>query len=121
MAKHIATGKQGEVLARAFLENKGWTILETNWRYSRAEVDIIGKDGDCLVFVEVKTRSNDKFGHPVVFVTSEKEALVVEAAQVYMENAAHEGEFRFDIVSVLLTPGRDPMMEHFPDAFFPGF
>lgn len=121
MAKHIRTGKVGEALAKNFLLEMGWTVLETNWRVGRAEVDLIAKDHDFLVFVEVKTRSSNTFGHPAVFVTPEKEDMLFAAAQVYLEEVGHTGELRFDIVSVLLLPGRPPLIEHFPDAFFPGF
>lgn len=121
MAKHLHTGKIGEAYAKNFLQQKGWTILETNWRIGRAEVDIIGLDGAFLVFVEVKTRSSVRFGHPAAFVSAPKEDLLTAAAQGYMDQIHHTGEFRFDIVSVLLLPGVPPLVEHFPDAFFPGF
>lgn len=121
MAKHLITGKKGEALAKNYLESKNWIILNSNWRTGRAEVDIIAKDDNFLVFVEVKTRTGTSYGHPAAFVTSHKEELLVEAAQVYMEQIQHRGEFRFDIISVLLSSGRDPLIEHFQDAFFPGF
>lgn len=121
MAKHLITGKKGEALARAYLESKNWIILDSNWRTGRAEVDIIAKDHNFLVFVEVKTRSGSDYGHPAAFVTPHKEELLVDAARIYMEEVQHEDEFRFDIISVLLNTGKDPLIEHFQDAFFPGF
>lgn len=120
MARHNDTGKRGEQLAREYLEGKGYRILETNWRYSRAEIDIIAMDGEIMVFVEVKARSSDYFGPPEAYVTSRKEAFIAEAASVYMEESGHDWEIRFDIISVLLPPGRPPAIEHFEDAFFPG-
>ena len=72
MAQHLKTGKQGEALARTYLEEKGYEILEASWRYRRAEVDIIAKDKKILVFVEVKTRRSDYFGKPEVSVTARK-------------------------------------------------
>lgn len=120
MAKHNETGKAGELAARRFLENKGYTILETNWRFHRAEVDLIAKDGKILVFVEVKTRSSDAFGKPEAFVDARKQRFLAEAASAYMELTGHDWEIRFDIVSVLVNPGGEALLEHFEDAFFPG-
>ena len=87
MSKHLETGKKGEEVAIKHLEKNNFAILEKNWRYSRAEVDIICKEGDVLVFVEVKTRSYDFFGDPSSFVTSSKENLLLDAANpIYGEN-----------------------------------
>ncbi|MEM9920515.1 MAG: YraN family protein [Bacteroidota bacterium] len=118
MAKHNELGQTGEVLARRYLEEKGYKVLECNWRYRRAEIDLICWDGSILVFVEVKTRSSDLFGHPASKVNARKEALMVEAAGIYMEQIEHEWEFRFDIVSVLLSPSKEAKIEHFEDAFY---
>jgi putative endonuclease len=120
MAKHLDIGNRGEQLARAFLEQKGYAILETNWRYKRAEVDIIAKDGETLVFIEVKTRSSDAFGKPEEFITPHKESLLIAAASAYMEQIGHDWAIRFDIISVLYRSAQDYQMEHFEDAFFPG-
>ncbi|MFZ2898869.1 MAG: YraN family protein [Saprospiraceae bacterium] len=120
MAKHHKTGKRGETLAADWLRKKGYEILEQNWRFSRAEVDIIARQGAMLVFVEVKTRSSRQFGHPASFVTIKKRRFLADAAQEYMQDAGHEGEFRFDIISIILPEAGRPFLEHFPDAFFPG-
>ncbi|RMF28311.1 MAG: YraN family protein [Bacteroidetes bacterium] len=120
MARHHEIGRKGEELAQAYLRRKGWTILETNWRYQRAEVDIIAKDGPVLVFVEVKTRSSAAFGQPEEFITPYKEQLLTDAAHAYMEHIGHEWEIRFDFVSILLHPDGRYRLRHFPDAFFPG-
>lgn len=120
MAKHLETGQKGEDIAVRFLKNKGWEILEVNWRYSRAEVDIIAKDLDILVFVEVKTRTDDYFGKPDAFVTPKKEKLLADAASVYMEKIGHEWEIRFDVISILIKGEKDYEIRHFKDAFFPG-
>ncbi len=120
LAKHLETGKTGESIAEKFLKQKGYEILETNWRYSRAEVDIIAKDIDVLVFVEVKTRSYDYYGKPDAFVDEKKEQLMVDAASVYMEQIGHDWEIRFDVISILLKSEKDYQVQHFRDAFFPG-
>lgn len=106
--------------ARNLLKTKGYTILEANWRFHRAEVDLIAKDGEILVFVEVKTRSSDAFGKPEAFVDARKQRFLTEAASAYMEQIGHDWEIRFDVVSVLANPGREVLLEHFEDAFFPG-
>ncbi len=118
MAKHNEVGEQGEAIALNFLKAKGYHILASNWRYSRAEVDIIAKEGEVLVFLEVKTRSTDHFGKPEAFVTDRKKAFLQTAASVYMEEIGHEWEIRFDIISVLLHPTRPAEVTHFEDAFF---
>lgn len=119
MAKHLKTGKRGEQLAVEYLERKGYQILHTNWRFSRAELDIVAKDGDILVFVEVKTRSYDHFGKPETAVTARKEYLIVDAASVYMETHGFDWEIRFDIIAIVLKSEREIELEHFRDAFIP--
>ena len=120
MADHLDLGAWGEELAEKFLTQKGFEILETNWRHRRAEVDIIAREGEILVFVEVKTRSSDHFGPPEAFVTRQKEQLLVRAAHAYMQKSGHDWEIRFDIVSILRAGPEDYQIEHLPDAFWPG-
>ena len=118
MAKHNILGAEGEALAKVFLEKKGYQILETNWRYSRAEVDIIAKDGEILVFVEVKTRSSTFYGQtPEVFVTPKKERFLMSAAGVYMEKINHDWEIRFDIIAIIKNE-RKTDIQHLEDAFW---
>jgi len=127
MAKHIQLGNRGEKMAQAYLQKKGYKILECNWRFSRAEIDIIAKDGEVLVFVEVKTRSDDYRGRPAEFVTSHKENLLADAATVYMEQINHDWEIRFDVIGIVIRksqskpPSEHIEIEHFKDAFFPGW
>ncbi|MEN0003467.1 MAG: YraN family protein [Bacteroidota bacterium] len=120
MAKHNEVGQAGEAFAASYLQAKGYTLLEQNWRYSRAEVDIIAKEGDVLVFVEVKTRSNLAFGLPEDFVTKRQEQYLAEAASVYMEHIGHDWEVRFDIIGVRWKANGQHQLKHYPDAFFPG-
>jgi len=120
MSKTRETGDKGEQLAVELLQSKGYQILERNWRFSRAEVDIIAKQKDILVFVEVKTRSTALFGEPEEFLSSKQESLIMDAATVYMEQIGHDWEIRFDIISIILkTPL--PLIRHFEDAFFSGW
>ena len=117
MSTHIELGNRGESLAEKYLLENGYQILERNWRFSRAEIDIIAKDGEILVFVEVKTRSSELFGKPEESVSPRKEALLKDAAAVYMEQIGHDWEIRFDIISFLIT-GDTYSYKHYKDAFF---
>lgn len=113
-------GAWGEGLAVALLEQSGLVIVERNWRYKRAEIDIIARENGVLVFVEVKTRAYSAFGLPEGMVDQRKRKLLIDAAMAYMRSVGHEWEIRFDIVSVLGEPGKPPEIKHFRDAFFPG-
>ena len=117
MAKHNEIGKLGEQIAQKYLEAEGYTILETNWRWGRGEIDLIAQYKDVLVFVEVKTRSNTDFGQPEEAITVKKQNLFYELATEYMYRTGHEEEFRFDIVAIVLNPVQD--LKHYQDAFFP--
>ena len=120
MANHLKTGEKGEALAREFIEQLGYIVQEQNWRYKRAEVDLIAKDGEILVFVEVKTRSTAIFGEPALAVSAKKQQLLADAASAYMEAVDHHWEIRFDIVSIILSEDSFEL-EHYKDAFFPGW
>jgi putative endonuclease len=118
MASHNLFGKKGEMMAAAFLQAKGYAIAEMNWRFGKAEVDIIARHEDKLIFAEVKTRSSSAFGRPEDFVTGQKEMLLKEAADEYLYQHNFEGEIRFDIVSVLFLKNDDYTIEHIEDAFW---
>lgn len=120
MATHNETGKIGEQLARTFLENKDYQILEINWRYRKAELDLIAKDHETLVFIEVKTRSTDLFGQPTEAISPRKKQLLADAASAYMEHIGHDWAIRFDVISIIYRNENHYTIEHFEDAFFPG-
>ena len=117
MAKHNELGKQGEDAAVEFLQTKGHEILIRNYRFKKAEVDVISKDGNMIVFTEVKTRSNDAFGNPEEFVNKKKRILMKQAADEYMFQQKLDVEFRFDILSVSSENGKLKIY-HIKDAFF---
>lgn len=121
MSRNQKTGKKGEDLAARHLEGAGYEILERNWRFSRAELDIVCRKEGILVFVEVKTRSYTFFGEPAEFVRGKKERLIMDAANAYMASIGHEWQFRFDIISIVLSPDGRHRLEHVEDAFFPGW
>lgn len=120
MKDHIQIGNLGEEVAVDFLKKRGYTILERNWRFSRAEIDIICKFGDILVFVEVKARSYDFYGTPEAFVDDKKETLLADAANEYMKQVNHEWEFRFDIIGIVFQSKSAYTIKHIEDAFFGG-
>ena len=117
MAEHNDLGKLGEELAVAFLEKNGYTILETNWTFQKAEVDIIAQKGTILAVVEVKTRSSIDFGLPQDFVKPKKIQLLVKAINEYVLSNNLDVEVRFDIIA-LHKEGKDFKMEHLEDAFY---
>jgi putative endonuclease len=118
MAKHNEIGLRGEQIATDYLEQKNYKILDRNWRYGRAEIDIVAMDGATLVFAEVKTRSNDLFERPESAVDDKKRRLLARAAVAYMRKIGHEWAIRFDILAVILR-GDIFFIDHFEDAFFP--
>jgi len=113
-----ATGNDGEAIARQHLQGMGYTILETNWRFKRYEVDIIAKSGQVLVFVEVKTRKSDTFGEPELFVDRQKQNFLVAAAQQYIMQHNIDLEARFDIIAVLQLNNTNTV-KHLEAAFYP--
>ncbi|MGG8496419.1 YraN family protein [Tenacibaculum sp. TC6] len=116
MAQHNELGKKGEEQAKGFLVQKGYRILETNYRYQKAEIDIIAQKEDTLVVVEVKTRSTDYYGNPEDFVNTKKIKLLVAAAHKYIEERDIDVEVRFDIIAILQKNGK-LLIEHIEDAF----
>jgi putative endonuclease len=117
MTSKMQTGSDGEIVAAEYLEEKGYEIVERNYRHRRAEIDIIVKKKNWLVFVEVKTRSNSGYGFPEEFVDKEKEKNIFFAAEEYMYRINWEGNVRYDIVAILGT-GFDREIMHFEDAFY---
>ncbi len=118
MVSNLQKGNQGEKIAQEFLRAKDLQIIDCNLRTGRAEIDIIAKDGQILVFVEVKTRAYDFFGSPEEFVSDHKQKLISEAASVYMEKIKHDWEIRFDVIAIILKNSKLIKLEHFQDAWF---
>lgn len=117
----VELGQWGEETAVRYLLGKDYEILERNWRYSRAEVDIIARKDAQLIFIEVKYRKNNYFGNPETFVDRRKQFLLAEVAAVYCERQAYDGEIRFDIISISGSPNTSFRIRHMEDAFFPSF
>lgn len=119
MAQHNQLGHTGEQLAKQHLEALGYEVLDENWTYGKAEVDLIAYKDRTLIFVEVKTRSGTAFGLPEDFVDERKQKLLAQAADEYIYLMNHQGEARFDIIAVLFDSKQNHTLKHIEDAFWP--
>jgi putative endonuclease len=113
-----ALGKAGEDFAAAYLLAQGYRILERNYRFGRIEVDIIARDGQFIVFVEVKARSSIRYGYPEAAIDRKKVNRIARVAAHYMYEKGIEAFMRFDVVA-LERKGTEWICAHTPDAFFP--
>lgn len=115
---HLKTGLQGEDQACRFMEELGYLILQRNWRFGRAEVDLIcGKERE-LVFIEVKTRSTDNYGDPELFVGRAKQKKMKEAALAFTNALSQDFVVRFDIIAIIQN-GENRGLLHLENAFQP--
>lgn len=111
-------GKDGEELARKYLVKKGYSIRESNWRFKKYEIDIIGESDEFIVFVEVKARSTAAFGEPEMFVTLKKQKFLIAAAHNYLQANDIEKEARFDVIAILPI-NNNYNVKHLEGAFYP--
>lgn len=118
MVSQREIGEIAEGLAQQHISKLGYQILETNWYYGHLELDIVARDGDELVIVEVKSRSGLRYEHPSEAVTNTKIKRIVEAADAYIQEKDIELETRFDVITVIFI-GQKFELEHFKDAFYP--
>ena len=117
MAEHNETGRWGERVACNFLVGKGYAIKETNWRMTPYEIDIVAMKGNRIVFVEVKTRSDD-FLDPTDAVDKRKMANMTRAANAFVNHYDIPHEVQFDIITIT-GDQENYKIEHYPDAFYP--
>ena len=117
MASHNELGKKGEQLAVDFLVENGYKILERNYRFDKAEVDVIAKLGEILAIIEVKTRSTADFGNPQDFVKPKQIKNLVKAIDEYVTVNSLDVEVRFDVVAIL-KQGKNFSIEHLKNAFY---
>lgn len=115
-----AIGDRGEAIAQNYLRDKGYTILATNYRYQKAEVDIIAETDAFLVFVEVKTRASNPLQAPEEAVNAKKQKLLLQAANAYIEENDLDKEVRFDVLSVIMNKHSKPEIRHIEGAFVAG-
>lgn len=115
---HIDLGKQGETIARSFLNKQGMILLESNYRWKKQEIDLIVKEGEELVIVEVKTRQHDSYGSPQNSVTKSKQRNLILAANAFIQERRLDAEVRFDVVSIIHN-AFETRIEHIKNAFYP--
>ena len=118
MASSHELGQQGEDMAAVYLLQKGYAVLERNWRAGKEEIDIIAQTGGWLVFVEVKTRMSSCFGMPECSVTRIKQRRMIHAANHYIRFNRCSSEARFDIISIIMNES-GPELSHIEGAFYP--
>lgn len=116
MASHNDIGLKGEKLAKTFLIENGYQILETNYRYKKAEIDIIALKEDTLAIIEVKTRTSTYFGEPESFVNNKKIKLILEATNAYILDKNFDYNVSLDIISVVIGPSIE--INHIPNAYY---
>ena len=118
LPEHLRRGQLGERAARKHLRRLGLKFLTANFRSARGEVDLVLRDGDCLVFAEVKTRSSEGWTRPAAAVDARKRRLLSQAALDYLRLLRNpEVKIRFDIVEVLLSDGEVREVRHLPNTF----
>lgn len=113
MGNNLISGKEGEEIAALFMEQKGFEVVQKNYRSGRAEIDLILKKDSLLVFAEVKLRTKIKFGLPEEAVNNKKEELILTAAENYIYEKDWKGKVRFDIISIV----NKKEIFHLEDAF----
>ncbi len=119
MAQHLDLGRKGEALAKAHLQQLGYEVLDENWTFRKAEVDLIARHDNQLIFIEVKTRTGNRYGEPQDFVDNRKQQLLATAADEYIYLSGHRGDIRFDIVAILFNAQKEFTLTHIKDAFWP--
>jgi putative endonuclease len=106
-------GARGEEIAAAYLSDLGFRVLDRNWRCREGELDLVARDGDALVFCEVKTRRGTGFGHPVEAVTATKRRRLRRLAQRWLDaHDEHAPDLRFDVIGVLVRSGGPALVTH---------
>ena len=110
-------GCKGEAEATRFLIQNNYSILEKNYRYRKAEVDLIVQKNNTLIAVEIKTRSTDFFGHPVLFLKPKQQQRIVEAVNYYVQQNNLDVEVRFDVIGIVKKKGRFEI-QHLKNAFY---
>ena len=114
----ITLGKRGEDIASSFLKNKGFKIIQRNYRQKIGEIDIIARQDEWLVFIEVKARKSVRFGQPFEAVTQAKQAQIGRVALDYMtRNKLSDQPVRFDVISILFNRNGDTDIAHLPNCF----
>ena len=106
MARHNETGKKGELLAAAWLKERGYEILHLNWRHSHYEIDIVASQRNTLHFIEVKTRNSLSFGHPEESVSKKKFISLMNAAEEFLFQHPEWKRVQYDVLSITKLKGQ---------------
>ncbi|MGV3772221.1 MAG: YraN family protein [Verrucomicrobiales bacterium] len=118
LPEHLRRGRLGEAAAKKFLQKRGLKFLTANFVYGKAEIDLVFRDGKCLVFIEVKSRSSEDWTRPADAVDARKKRLISKAALHYLRLLENpQIPIRFDIVEVLLAEGKVREIRHIANAF----
>src|SRR5271170_3737872 len=116
--EHLRRGELGERAAKKHLQRLGLKFLAANFHSKRGEIDLIFRDGDCLAFVEVKTRSSEEWTRPAAAVNAERRRRLSQCALDYLKRLQYPAvKIRFDIVEVLLAEGDVREIRHLPNTF----
>jgi putative endonuclease len=118
MADSHSLGEQGEELAAVHLKEKGYKILHRNWKSGKKELDIVAENKDFVVFVEVKTRSENFLASAQDTISREKRRLMLFAAESYLQRYNINKDGRFDVITII-SKGQNFTIEHLENAFYP--
>lgn len=121
MATHNELGALGEQIAVDYLIERGYQIIERNWSNGHKEIDIVAKDGDTIVIVEVKTRRSTYLVEPETAVDVFKQRNLIWAANSFVNRFQYDNDIRFDIISIVIDRNNEKRIEHIEDAFYPSY
>jgi putative endonuclease len=118
MAESHNLGIKGEDIAAEHLKKTGYKILFRNWKWGKNEIDIIAEKDDTVVFVEVKTRTDEFLGGVASAISPEKQRSIIYAADGYIRRFNVDKESRFDVITIIMS-GEIPAIDHIESAFYP--
>ena len=119
MATHNELGALGEQIAVDYLIERGYQIIERNWSNGHKEIDIVAKDDDTIVIVEVKTQRSTYLVEPETAVDVFKQRNLIWAANSFVNRFQYDNDVRFDIISIVIDRNNEKRIEHIEDAFYP--
>ncbi len=108
-AEHIKTGKLGEAIAKEYLERKGYKMFEQNYKTKYAEIDLVAEKAGQIVFVEVRTKTNEEFGTPEETIGYKKKQKLMRNAQAYVARKKYSGPYRIDAICIVLPGSEKPL------------
>lgn len=115
---HIELGKRGEAIARRFLKDLELSVLDSNYRWKKQEIDLIACEGNELVIIEVKTRKSESYGAPENSITKSKQRNLIKAANAYIQERQLDLDVRFDVISIIHN-SYETRIDHIQNAFYP--